>query len=101
MGRLGIDLRDGFKNDTVVITVDGREAYRKGGVSTRFQIGLAEQVKLDVADRLVVAVRIDVPSKSVSTQVEVNGVSPRYVGVSLTAEGAIECRQQDEPFGYL
>ena len=47
---IAVDLQDGFINDTVSISVGGRELLREEGVSTRFQIGLAKSVKVEVPE---------------------------------------------------
>ena len=45
MPRLHIALQEGFAGDPVSISVDGREIYRKDGVRTRTQIGLADSIE--------------------------------------------------------
>ena len=45
---LHIKLRDGFTNDTVSITVNEKEVYRKSGVSTNLTISFADAVDVPV-----------------------------------------------------
>lgn len=42
---LRIKLRDGFRDQTVVIAVDGKEIYRKAGVTTDLSISYADAVE--------------------------------------------------------
>jgi hypothetical protein len=51
--RLRVKLRDGFSGDTVSITVNGREIYRKSGVSTDLTISYADAVEIDVAEPVI------------------------------------------------
>lgn len=51
--RLLVKLRDGFSGDTVSIVVNGREIYRKSGVSTDLTISYADAVEIDVAESVV------------------------------------------------
>jgi hypothetical protein len=47
---INVALQDGFDGDTVVIRVDGAEAYRGDQVTTRTQISHAADTQLDVPD---------------------------------------------------
>jgi hypothetical protein len=47
-GVLGIDLQDGFVEDTVVIRVDGREIFKQENVSTVYALGRADAVETQV-----------------------------------------------------
>ena len=40
-----VKLRDGFKNDSVTIRVNGREIYRQTGVTTNLTISFADKVE--------------------------------------------------------
>jgi hypothetical protein len=56
---LHVALRDGFRNDTVTIMVNGKEVYRKSGVTTDLTISFADSVEVPVEGptaRLEVAV---------------------------------------------
>ena len=57
---LRIKLRDGFRDQTVVITVDGREVYRKSGVTTDLSISYADAVEASTgAAPVKLAVRVE------------------------------------------
>lgn len=45
---LDVKLRDGFKDDTVVIEVDGREVYQRSGVNTDLTISFADGLNLEL-----------------------------------------------------
>ncbi len=53
MKSLFIKLRDGFSHDAVTITLNGKEVYRKAGVSTDLTISYADAVEVPVADAVV------------------------------------------------
>jgi len=95
-----IDLQDGFKNDTVIIRVNGKEVFRKDNVSTRFQIGYALSVDLGPVGNPP-AVEIVLPQKNISHSLKLQEPEPIFLGVSLTQEGSIDCRVSHEPFGYV
>jgi hypothetical protein len=50
---LTIKLRDGFANDSVTITVNGKEVYRKSGVRTNLAISFADVVEVPVQEPIV------------------------------------------------
>lgn len=50
---LHVKLRDGFSNDTVTIIVNGKEVYRKSGVSTDLTISFADAVEVPVEESVV------------------------------------------------
>lgn len=58
--KLRIRLRDGFRNQAITITLDGKTIYRKSGVTTDLSISYADAVEAEVgaahAVRLAVAV---------------------------------------------
>jgi hypothetical protein len=97
---LHIALQDGFNGDSVTINVNSEEVFQHQSVQTRWQIGYADAVEVQVAAGSV-AIRIDVPSKQTFTDLTIQADRPMYLGVSLTAEGAITCRVSQEPFGYV
>jgi hypothetical protein len=90
VGRLEIALQDGFDHDTVVVSIDGAEVFRKDGVTTRTQISLADSFEVDAPDGSA-QLRIDVPSRGVSDSVAVNVQAHPYVALSLR-NGSIESR---------
>lgn len=51
--QLHVKLRDGFNNDTVSITVNEKEVYRKSGVTTDLTISFADAVEVLVEESVV------------------------------------------------
>jgi hypothetical protein len=100
MSAITLDLQDGFFEDLVVITAEGRELARVEGVSTRFQIGLARSLRLDVPSHPT-ELLIAVPTKDASVTVTVDPRAASHVGVSRSTEGELEVKVAPEPFGYL
>ena len=85
MATLTIDLQEGFEGDQVVITIDDREVFNKPGVKTRYQIGLAERVRLDVAPgsrRL----RVALPGRSLQQELQVDAAATPVLAVSLAGD---------------
>jgi hypothetical protein len=100
MVEVAIDLQDGFKDDTVVIRAHGRELLRDEAVSTRFQIGKAKSATLALPEGEV-ALEVEVPTRNQRTTVPIDTTKPTFVGISLTTEGRLEVRVQEQPFGYM
>ena len=100
MAEITVDLQDGFMDDTVTVATGGRELLREDGVTTRFQIGMAKSLQVEMpegADVLEVAV----PTKGERTTVPIDPSKPVFVGVSLTTEGQLDVTVQEQPFGYM
>jgi len=58
--KLRIRLRDGFRDQTVIITLDGKEIYRKSGVTTDLSISYADAVEASTdAAPVTLAVRVE------------------------------------------
>jgi hypothetical protein len=100
MAELHIALQEGFDGDEVIVLIDGQDVYRRPGVTTRTQIGLADSFTRKVADRRV-AVEVRLPGRGASGLIDVDGNRPCHIGVSVTPAGRVALRAQDEPFGYL
>jgi hypothetical protein len=100
MVEIPVDLQDGFKDDTVVISVGGRELIRDEAVSTRFQIGRAKSVALQVPEGRTM-LTVEVPTRNLRATATIDTTKPQFVGISLTTQGRLEVRVQDQPFGYL
>jgi len=95
---LTIDLQGGFEGDQVVIAVDGREMFRKKGVKTRQQIGLAERVRLDVEPGQR-SLRVSLPDRALQQELQVDTTADPVLAVSLVG-GQVEIGPLMTP-GYL
>ncbi|QRM56679.1 hypothetical protein [Sinorhizobium sp. BG8] len=98
MPTLTVDLQEGFEGDEVVIAVDGRELFRKQGVKTRHQIGLAERVRLEVEAKQC-SLRVSLPERSLKRELSVDCAAEPTLAVSLIG-GQIDIRPFTLP-GYL
>lgn len=90
MARLQVALQDGFDEDAVVVSLDGREVFRKDGVTTRRQISLAESFEIDAPDQPA-ELHVDVMSRGVSDSIAVDARAQPIVTLSLR-DGRIEPR---------
>jgi hypothetical protein len=95
---LHVALRDGFQNDTVTIKVNGREAYRRSGVTTNLTISYADAVDVPVeGSRATVEVAVD-GGQTGSEEVRV--VETPFVDVRIL-EGTMEFLKSKEPIPML
>ena len=96
---LVIDLQEGFDGTPVAVTLDGREVFRKDDVRTRYQVGLADHIELDVApgDH---SVRVTLPDKDIEAERSFDATVTPYLGVSVE-QTAIAIKPAAEPYRYL
>lgn len=94
-------MQEGFQNDTLVAQLDGAEVYRRVGLNTRMQIGLAGSVDLDVPPGTA-KLRVDVSTRNAGLTIplEVPAVGSLYVGVSVAPDGALIYKATGKPFRY-
>lgn len=85
MTTLQIELQEGFEDDHVIITVDGRVVFDKSHVRTRRQISLAEIVPLEL-EQPVVQVEVSLPQRNLSASIQVSLDAPAYLFVNLTRD---------------
>jgi hypothetical protein len=100
MVEVGIDLQDGFNDDTVVISHERRELVREQDVNTRFQIGKARSLEVALPEGEV-RLTVEVLTQDLSKTVLLDTSGPVFVGVSITPERELEVKVQSTPFGYL
>ncbi|MCX6307078.1 MAG: hypothetical protein NT040_19100 [Bacteroidetes bacterium] len=91
--QLYVKLRDGFKNDTVSITVDGNEIYHKTGVTTDLTISFADGADVPV-DNPVVMLEVLVKG-GLRNAKEIRVKETPYVGVWIM-DGKMELRATQE-----
>jgi hypothetical protein len=101
MPLIHVAFQEGFQNDTVVVQLDGAEVYRRAGLKTRMQIGLAETFELDAAPGPT-ELRIEVLTQNADVRIpiEVPAVGDLYVGVSVTPDGVVSHKVTNQPFRY-
>ena len=98
MVKLGIDLQEGFDHDTVILRLNGVEAFHREGVTTRQILGLAAQFEAEVEAGFV-ETEIDVATLGISARVARDVATDTYVGVSVVG-GMIHLIDSDAPFTY-
>ena len=100
MAEITVDLQDGFMDDSVAVSAGGRELLREEGITTRFQIGMAKSMQVAVPAGEAV-LEVEVPTKNQRATVPIDTSRPVFVGISLTTEGELDVRVQEQPFGYM
>lgn len=100
MPTLTIDLQDGFQEEAIRVEVNGRKVLEEAGVNTRFQIGFAgsHQIEVDYGAQIIF---VALPNRQLEERLELTVGGPLYLGISLSPAGDLQCRIQDQPFGYL
>ena len=99
MPLLHVDLQEGFLGEPVVATVNGRELFRKDGVRTRTQIGLADS--FEIKELPPGPTEIALTARGATEEISVSLSADLYIGVSLTPEGRIVHKQSAHAFGYV
>jgi len=99
MAKLQIDLQSGFINDTVLIHVNGNEEYNQQKVTTDKMLGLATSFELHLKEGPT-SVGIDVRTKNLHDNVQLNLKEVLYLGISLQSN-KIEFIISKDPFGYF
>ena len=100
MRTISLALQEGFLNDRVVVSADGRQLAALDDLSTRVQIGLAQTLDLEVEEGEILTVHL--PDKNLRAEVKVDASAPPFITASVRPDGkALELRQSDAPPGYL
>lgn len=76
-------LTDGFANDHVVVSVDGRTIFDRAGITTKKMIGLAEQLNAVPVPAGKASVEVKLPEKNLSATFEVDLSKGSHVPVTL------------------
>src|SRR5690242_1935411 len=100
MNKLHIALQDGFRNDSVIIKVNGRAIFEKTGVTTNLAISYADAVDVTVPDATAV-VEVGVPSRAQAAERTVHVLETPYVRVNLSEKGVPELIPSEEMFRYM
>jgi len=99
MASLHIALQEGFRGHLVVITVDGREVYRKSFVTTNLAISRADAVDVDLGSEKA---RVEVATTpGGKAALDVNATESPYLSVSLEGDGKITFQKSKEPVRYM
>jgi len=98
MATLRIALQDGFEDETVVISVNGKEVFNQKNVKTKRQIGKAAGFELKLGSGSA-DVEVSLPLRKLSDQFALKVSDETYLGISLVG-GRIEHRISSVPFRY-
>ena len=98
MATIRIALQDGFEDETVVISVNGKEVFNQKNVKTKRQIGKAASFDVEV-EAGSSTVEISLPSKSLSESITLKVSGKAYLGVSVVNNRIVH-RISSEPFHY-
>lgn len=96
---LHIDLQDGFKDDEVIVRLDGREILHKSGVTTDIRISRADGIEA-TSTKADAQIEIELPKKNLrGTQTIKTGETP-HIGISVT-DGKPQFRVSAQPHRYM
>lgn len=95
MSDIHVYLENGFDHDRVTVSAGGAE-HTEPDVSTRYQVGLASVVELDVPDGAPGTVRIALPEKGLAVEAEVDPTTTPHVRVNI-ADGSLDVQAQAAP----
>ena len=93
---LRISLQDGFRDDGVVVLVNGDEVYRNDHVTESLLTGLSDETSVEVGEG---PVRIDceVPTQGLARSEVIDATATPYLGIAIV-DGGIEFRPSPAPF---
>lgn len=95
---LQVSLRDGFRDATVTITVNGKDVYRKSGVTTDLTISFADSVDVPV-DSSTASLEVAVEGGSRRRE-EVHVAETPFVAIRIL-DGNMEFWKSKEPIPML
>jgi hypothetical protein len=98
LSTLHIDIRDGWAGECLLVLVNGQPVF-ESAVSTRPQIGLADQTELAVPAGTAIVEAV-VTGRDLRASLEVYIDGGHWVGISLRHD-AIEIVGQNRLFGYV
>lgn len=95
MPTLRVDLRGGWSDDGVRVTVDGVEVLQRDAVTTNWSVGLADSVAHEV-DPGPHEVEVSATSRGTSARRRVEVAEDMHVGVDLE-DGSPRIEEEREP----
>ena len=99
MPTLKVSLEEGFDNDHVVVTADGKVLADESGVTTRYQISLARLLDLELTGdegELVVSL----PEKGLEARLPLTDGPPTHLRVSVARDGRGLDLSTEDPVGF-
>lgn len=98
MTKLRIDLRDGFSGDAVAIRLDGREVYRREGLTTDLRISRADGLEVEAPEG---GAALEVETRGGAARLQLDPAATPHVAVDLDPDGRPAVRASAEPFAFL
>lgn len=99
MPTLKLSLEEGFEDDHVVVTADGKVVADESGVTTRYQISLARLLDLALTGdegELVVSL----PERGLEARLPLTAGPPSHLRVSVTRDGRGIDLSTEDPIGF-
>lgn len=99
MPTLKLSLEEGFEDDHVVVTADGKVVADESGVTTRYQISLARLLDLALTGdegELVVSL----PERGLEARLPLTSGPPSHLRVSVTRDGRGIDLSTEDPIGF-
>ena len=100
MARIHIAFQAGFRNDEVVLSISGKEVFRKAKLTTRLRIGMAHALDLLVRDEPF-ELHLEFPGLRLRKSILLDPAKPVYLGVSLPPAGDPVLVVSHDAHGYL
>jgi hypothetical protein len=99
MVTLFVHFQEGFKDDTIVLWVNGKEVFHKEHITTKGVLGRADECNVKVKSGQV-NIEAIIPQKEITKTITLKVLSNTYLGISIV-DGIIEfTRPQVKPFSY-
>lgn len=100
---LFVDIQEGFKDDTVIVKVNGNDVFMKEHITTNLLYGPAASFSTDIIEGLAI-VKALVPNRNLQGSQEFQVHSDIYLGISIIeydGQEKIRFITSDQRFGYL
>ena len=94
-----IALHDGFNGQTVTISVNGREVYRRSGVRTDLRISRADAFETEVPQGTA-EISVSVEPGGLNATTRIDTTANPYLALDVYG-GGIRFKPSNEPFHYM
>lgn len=95
MSGIHVYLENGFEHDRVTVSA-GKDEHTEPDVNTRYQVGLASVVELQVPTAEPAVVRIALPMRGLAAEATVDPLATPHVRVNITS-GSLDVEPQAAP----
>jgi hypothetical protein len=83
MAVLNLYLTEGFKNDRVVVSVDGDKVFDGNGITTKKLLGLAKQLNPVAVNGDTAQLKIELPERGLSTTIHADLSKGTHIPVAI------------------